>query len=495
MRVSEAKTILEAIASGAPLTDASIHAQLDALAANDLVHVVADRDDEVARLDALKERLRAAPTEADRRALRSEVLALSEALAMSRGGTRVPAGGGGTYRDGGASDRRVVLTQRGRAFLSDVEPRVERASDLEVSVFEDEMELFRRTIERRAIRAANLAAQLRTRFSWTWSGAWRSTAIGLATLREDESTILDVFGSLLDAVGARASPWSPERVVSAMECICLAAPRLADIDPATWTKAILDERDRLLQAECQGDPAASLGVSVVLAGLPRERWTESLARADSLRRSVSGLGLAPALVCVSTGLEDFASLATTLDRGADALKNQGHAPGVAADAVALALATHLPPDDALERILAHREHLARHVGDPPLASAALLAWLEAPVSETLDDLRLAAAVVQTFALGMDAGEISANAVKLVLLSALLAEGSEGDAEEKLALGARMRARLAGVGGGTVAIATPLLMGVTTSFVQPMLDAAAVWDASHRQTQGYVHAGGHYHHYG
>lgn len=495
MTVTEVAELLAGIANGDTLETGS-DTLVEAVLAAGLAREVPDQAAERARLTELQGTLRAATTEDARRALRSEILALSETLAMDgAGATIATASGASAYRGGpSGATRRIALTQRGRALLSDHAPRAERAAALSVEQFEAEMSALRATLGRRGRRAASIAASIAKISPQPNAGAWRSAAIGLSACREDESTIAATFRKVLDAIGPRLAPWTPEQGVSAAECLCLVATSLEDIDVSRWVPSLLDQRDRLLSGPSAGKPEYALDAAIVLAATPIAEREGALEAAIALVKTTAHLAapiaLPTALVCVATGNADDA-LVRHLSDHASALAGPEVDRAMAADALALGMAAGGDPRGVADRILAHRTQLARFSPRASITAGALLAWIDAPLSETLDDLRLAAAVVQTNRLGVDAGETAGNAVKLLLVSALLGTGDEGDDEEALALGARPHAHIARLGLGTIAASVPLLVGATAAFVQPLLDAAQVWDAYQRTSQGYVHHGHYY----
>jgi hypothetical protein len=498
MQVVEVADLLEKLEAGGEVEIGSselIGGVIDA----GLACVVPDREEERTRLSGLQAQLRAAPDEAARRALRGEILALSEALAMASSGVVVSGPeGGSAYRGGPAGNgtRRIAVTQRGRAFLSDVKPRAERVASLDVASFEREMEALRATLRDRARRAAAIATEIAKISIFPSSGAWRSAAIGLAASRGPEGRVAERFHRVVERIGRRLAPWTTEQGVSAAECICLVAPSIEDVDVAGDVAALLDLRDQLLAGPCANEPEHALDASVILAGNPYEKRSDLLADATRLVDRSTKLGaripLPTALLCVSTGATANEELISRLRALAPRLTGGDTDARAATDALALGLATGIDPDVVVDRIVAHRVQLARFAPHASTTAAALLAWIDAPLAETLDDLRLCAAAVQTHRLAIDPGETAGNAVKLLLVSALLGTGAEGDAEEKLALALRPHARIASLGVGTVSASVPLLVGVTSAFVQPLLDAAAIWDAHRRTTQGYVH---HHHYYG
>ena len=97
-------------------------------------------------------------------------------------------------------------------------------------------------------------------------------------------------------------------------------------------------------------------------------------------------------------------------------------------------------------------------------------------------------------LGIDNGEITGHAIKLLLLSAILAEGEDGDPEEKLALGLRLARNVSTVDTASIAALVPILAGAAAAYGTTMLDAAAIWDDYMRTQRGYSSSGYH-HHYG
>jgi hypothetical protein len=121
--------------------------------------------------------------------------------------------------------------------------------------------------------------------------------------------------------------------------------------------------------------------------------------------------------------------------------------------------------------------------------AAMLALLATETAETLDNLRLAAAAVQKHRLALGGMETMANGMKLMLQSAVLGAGAEGDPEERLGVGPRAVDRLPALGLATLAATVPLARVAVTAFHRPALSAAAYEYSYHPAHSSYVWGGG------
>src|SRR5262249_23128020 len=93
-------------------------------------------------------------------------------------------------------------------------------------------------------------------------------------------------------------------------------------------------------------------------------------------------------------------------------------------------------DAQLARIQALHRYLTRLAPTGMMVAAALLALLDGDEAGLLDDLRLASKAVSDQRLAPGGTEATSLAVKLLVGSALLARGSEGDPEESIALALR-----------------------------------------------------------
>jgi hypothetical protein len=493
MLVTDIAPILSTLARGGVL-DGSLAEPVDAVVSAGYAQYAPDRTNERARLTELQSKLRAATNEAARKPLRSEILELSERLASSEGGAVFSSvAGGSPYRGGiptADGGRRVVLTHRGRALLADLEPRLLRAEGLDAGAFEREMADLRAVLKSRADRAATIAGAL-SQLVASYGGAARSACVGLAVRREDVRAIAETFKAMITALVPHRGGWRDEQIVAAAEGACLASVRLSDIDPRVWAANLAAERAALL-APCNGNEEHALDATMVLAAVALPEREQRLERARELVREIAAmklpLSLPSALVCASTGAGDDVLLPARIARDARALGAAGVPLPDAAEAIALGLAAGIDGSLLVERILVYRSELLLYSPAAALTPAALLAWLDAPPPETFDNLRLAAACVQTARLATDPGETASNAVKLLLMSAFLGRGAEGDPEEQLRFKITAHERVVGLGVPAMAATAPVLAPAAVAFVRRLLSATEIWDEHRRQTSGYTHGG-------
>ncbi|MFO0686870.1 MAG: hypothetical protein U0234_32705 [Sandaracinus sp.] len=495
MKVSEVEPLLAAIHRGDEDVEASFP-MIEALLEGGLLREAPDRSEEATKLAELQARLRAATSEEARRALRSEVLALSEALASHGSGALVaiPSSDAAPYRgSSGGSGKRLVLTARGRAMLADLAQRLERGGAMEVDAFEHHMELLRTTLEARGRKARAIETLLAPQANDPSPATWRSAAIGLSVRSESPEQIARVMREMVTAGGARCAPWTPSQLVVAAEGLCLGARDLAALDPGLAIRMLIDRRDTLGRTGLP--PDETLRSSLVLAAMDPASSREALERAKHVAASDLSIPLGAALVCVATESLSSGSLAMRVSAGRGWLDNLTSDTKALTEALVLGLATGADPADVARRIRGHHQELTRFSPTATLPSAALLSWIDAPLDETLDDLRLAASIVRANRLGFETGETTGHAIKLLLLSAILAEGDEGDPEEKLALGLRLSRGVATLETGSIAAIVPILAGAASAYTKLMLDAATLWDDYVRTQRGTYASGGHYHHYG
>jgi hypothetical protein len=158
--------------------------------------------------------------------------------------------------------------------------------------------------------------------------------------------------------------------------------------------------------------------------------------------------------------------------------------------VLLALAGH-DPAAMVQRTRDLRAYLARFAPSGMLVQAALLALLPVDLAEALDLLRLASSELQGHRLGGGGAEALTLAVKLLMQTALLARGAEGDPEECAGFVRFDQLALANLGTAGLASQVPLSLAALTAFHRPALDAALYYQETHQPTHSpYVHSHSH-----
>jgi len=381
------------------------------------------------------------------RALRTSILELSERLAESEGAAEVRTSGtGGPYR-GAASTAgaRYQVTQKGRALLSDLAPRMLRVGTSTLDAFGSEMHALRVAIAWRADRAAEIARLLAPAAPQLGRES-RSIAIGLSAARGEPARIVSAFSSALRAMGR--SSFSVPQDASAAESLCL-----ADLEAAERASSAQDVGTAELRSRGEW-------ISLPLALL-------ATAGEDALPPHV-----APTILAAAQ------SLVTDLPAPQERI----------AVAVLLAFArgdlvSHL------ERWRVLRQYLARFAPDGMAIAAALLTWIALEPSETLDDLRLVAAEIQKRRLADGGAETMSLAIKLLVSIAMLAAGDEGDHEEKLALAPIATPRAPHVGLHGALAQLPLVTTALAAFHRPVLDAALEYERVYQSTHSaYVFSG-------
>lgn len=426
-------------------------------------------------------------------ALRSAILGLSEALAMADGAARVQvASAGGPYR--GSAARAPLgsfsLTQAGRALLSNLGPRAARAPDLLLTDFQAQLDALDRVLAMRASRATAMSAHLTPKLGATLPAhALRSATLGLASLPHAPDVLAEAFFVLFTGIrqAFARTPSTPEQDASAAESLLLhlGDPRIA-YDAAT-PSGLVAMRDDLALRFCPGRSEDALDATLLLAVAHPEAREMRLAQASAFARAMASrevpTPLSLALLATAAGPAD--RLVGPAAQAFDALRVGVADPVEALTAAVLAVTQGTHALDAqLARIAEIHGYLMRLAPTGTLVGAALLALLDGEPGGLLDDLRLASKQVQEQRLAPGGVEATTLGLKLLLHSALLARGSEGDPEESLALAVRALPEVAALrlgtqGLGTVSATLPLLTSSVVAFHRPMLDAAVLY-AEHQR---------------
>ncbi len=433
--------------------------------------------------------------------LRREILAISEALATSDGAARVRTGeGAGPYRGAITFEGAYVLTQSGRALLSNLGPRAARAPRLTLSDFDAQLAALDEILGARARRATDLVTRIAPKTAPALPlHALRSAMLGLASLPHPNGPLGDAFVVLYTAIRqTHASvPCTPAQDASIAEALLL---HYVDLRPAydpTLASALVAMRDDIARRYCAGRTEDALDATLLLAAVPasdrQPRIDRAAAFASAMARVSVPTPLSLALLATAGGpaLESV-ELVTRADR--HVLSRSADPLEALTTAVLATMQITHPLEAQLARIDALHAYLMR-TGPGMMVAAALLALLDGDPAGLLDDLRLAARQVTEQRLAPGGVEATALGVKLLLHSALLARGAEGDPEEKLALALRALPALAAFelgaqGLGTMSATLPLLATTVTAFHRPMLEAAVLYEQHSRPMHSdYVFGGG------
>jgi hypothetical protein len=507
MHATDAASLLERLARGGEVDLSSAEsAWIEQLIAAGLALEAPDTSAERARLTALKDELAGiarsrttAPADASlvarERALRTEVLDLSERVARGDGAARVSiASSAGPYRGSQTEQRNISLTQRGRALVSNLGPRASRASGLTLDQFETHMEALKKLFAWRSGRAMTIVDKIGGRAWPIEQSAIRTVAIGLSGRRESEELLAEAFVVLYGAIRSRQPSieglrFTAAQDASATECLLLTAadPQAVAYD-ARSGEWFVDLRMRLLGSYCQGRPDDALDAALLLAAIPTEqhegRIASCVALATELGRQSVPIPLSLAL------LLDANSPIADLVLSYRALAAETYEPLEALAAAVLVTRAGGAIDGQLERVRRTRDYLARFAPTGMTLAAAMLTLLESDTPALLDDLRLASAEVQRYQLATGGAEAMMHAIKLLVQSSLLAHGAEGDPEEGIALVARALPGAGALGLGAAAATLPMVVSAISTFHRPMLDAALVYETAYQPTHSdYVFGSG------
>lgn len=451
--------------------------------------LLAEARAELARIAAPPGR---APSDAEK-ALRARILELAERAARAHGAARVRIAGAGPYRAAAGSTASFVVTHRARALLSDLVPRLARVGAMPLAEFQRHMQLVRDVIALRARRASVLFAAIRPAGApGTSEGALRSAAVGLSARNEPEREVASTWAALVAALRSEdandrsgAAEWSADQEAAAAEGMILATSDLRSLGRPS-ARVAHEKRLELLRTYSNGSSEDALDATMLLAS------GADLARASAIAHDCLSLGvpltLSSALVAAAGPEDVSARIATVYGRLEQ--YHEGETPAertVASVLIALAI---LDPMSAVQRARELRAYLARFAPTGMLVPAALLSLLPVETTEALDLLRTASTELQKHKLGGGGAESLTLATKLLLQTAMLARGNEGDPEESAALVRFDALATSQLGLAGLVSQVPLTLTALTAFHRPVLDAALYYQAHHQPTHSpYVFGSG------
>ncbi len=510
MLAIEAGTLLTQLARGGEVDLApGEEVTLAALAAAGLVTPAPDTSEDERELAAARAQLASLPGSAagpaspllqpagapSEKALRARILELAERTSRAHGATLVRGMSGGPYRAAASGAAPYVLTYKARALLSDLAPRLGRVGRLTLEEFQQHMVILREVLSHRARRAHVLLSLLRARpLPGATEGALRSAAVGLAARNEPERELAACWALLAESLrsaderdGSGRIEWTPDQEAAAAEGMVLATRDLATLS----TQSALEvhrQRLELLNTHCTGNPEDALDATMILAGSRRE-IPEAATLATHARGFGTPLNLTAALVARASRSPNAAELVAQLHRKLGEHGEGEHEAERTTAAVILALAGQ-DVTAMVQRARDLRAYLARFAPSGMLVPAALLALLPTELAETLDLLRLASAELQKEKFGAGGGESLTLAVKLLIQTALLARGDEGDPEERAGFVRFDQLALAQLGAAGLASQVPLTLQALTAFHRPALDATLYYQQHHQPTHSpYVFSSG------
>ena len=487
MFATEAGSLLVRLSQGG---EVSLHASevltLDALEQQGYVERTADTSHAESQLARLRAELigpvARAASPAREGQLRTEILALSEAVVRARGVAHVVRSEGGAYR--GASTRvGYVVTFAGRTLLGDLGPRLARVATLEVTQFQQHMSALRGSFAFKAKRAAELHQAIQAASTrGVHASALRSVALGLSARREAVPTLAGAWRSTFEALQASRnaqSPivWNVDQEASAAEAIQLSRSTLLDasqVAPAFHALRVRAHRDF-----CAGNAEDALDAAVHLV---HQNPDHAIQEASAFAVELGTLGV-PMTLSVALALR----AAGQLQQGptfAHFYRNLAQANEGVDDrerhAAALALTlSRGAAESTLARALELRAYLSRFAATGMLTPACLLAVLPVEPAEALDLLRLASAELQKARFESGGPESLTLAVKFLLQMVILAAGQEGDAEEQLGLIRFDGLALEALGHAGLVSHIPLSLTTLTAFHRPALDAAIVYQRQYQ----------------
>jgi hypothetical protein len=506
MQAFEAGTLLTRLARGG---DVDLGPGEDVLLAElvreRLISAAPDLSAEVTELESLRRELAAlagagAPRSADaaqrEKALRARALELVEVVSRSEGAANVRGAGAGPYRAGGGHERYVV-TYQARALLSDLAPRLGRVGRMSLADFRAHMVALRDVLSHRARRAQTLYALLRANPTAATTnvsdGAVRSVAVGLSLRNEPERELTATWGLLVQALtqadaadGSGAYEWTPDQEAAAAEGVMLATPNLATLSQASARLVHTQRFDLLRRYTGAGFSEDALDATMILAGSPTAHVaiTEAAELATAAATLGTPLPLSAALVLRASRSVDRAGVVAQLRARLAALSEGADERERTYAAVLLALAGY-DPAALLDRARDLRAYLSRFSPNGMLVPAALLALLPVDVAECLDLLRMTSAELQKHQAGHEkhqaghekhrfgagGAELVTLSVKLLLATAMLATGAEGDREERAGFLRFEGLSAAQLGLAGLASQVPLSFTALAAFHRPALDAA------------------------
>lgn len=373
----------------------------------ELADLIAHRPERGENAEALREKI------SDRR---REILELAESAARLESSVSV-------------GRRRFALTYRGRTLLSNLLTRLARVEGMDVSTFERELEVLRRSLDARVAKAKGMFVRLKSELRDAPEADLRAVAMGLSAREEPsqdlETSFLVAFKALVEAGVGR------DRTPVLAECLVVARGPLDASEVAATVEELVQLRSKVSEMfgpAAQADPLTP--VSLLLSFDVGSRAT-LLADAATLRRQVfpetgtQPASMAAIFLAAAADLLRTPASVTRFGRMCGELVDRGCARAEAEMAAAILVTSKRDPANALRYFEVARDYLSRFSATGMVVPAAMLSVLQVTVEESLDDLRLAAASIAAQGLSTGGIENLSLAVKLLVQTAILVSASGG----------------------------------------------------------------------
>jgi hypothetical protein len=267
----------------------------------------------------------------------------------------------------------------------------------------------------------------------------------------------------------------------------LATRDLGSLRPES-AAVVHQQRLALLRRYTSGHSEDALDATMILAGVP-----DAIGEAEELARAAAAYGtplpLSAALVLRASRATDRAALAAQIRSRFSELGEGADERERTFAAVLLALVGQ-DPTVLVQRARDLRAYLARFSPNGMLVPAALLALLPIDLPETLDLLRMVSSELQRHRFGAGGAESLSLSIKLLLATALLARGDEGDPEERAGFLRFEQLEAAQLGLAGLVSQVPLSFAALTAFHRPALNATQEYQQAYQPTHSpYVFGGG------
>lgn len=432
---------------------------------------------ELAELDA-RTTPRTPREESLEQTLRARALELVERV--SQGGGAALVRDTSSYR-GAASAEPYVVTYQARSLMSDLAARLGRVGAMNLDEFRAHMDTLREVFALRARRAQAIAAQMFTGLASARLSivdrVVRSSAIGLAARNESEAVLASTWIRLINELttadardGTGAVEWPLEQNASTAEAMMLAVPSL---DLLTSDRAERLHKARLAHRRLVAGASThdALEASVLLMGMDSSESDRVLREAESVLDRANGLGaslsLPGAILIVRSAAGERLELLGLLEQRLAEL-GEGEDARQRADAATLLALDGRAIDELVPRVRDLRAYLGRFAPGGMLVPAGLLALMPCELPETLDLLRMVSTALQKERFMAGGAETLVLSTKLLLSTALLAAGAEGDPEERAGWLRfdQLASRRLGFAG--VALSMPISLVSMSVFQNPVL---------------------------
>lgn len=489
MRAFEAGSLLLRLARGGDVALGPHELELlRVLVYEGLLNAAPDVSAELAELMELRVLLAASPPPAQDKAiaLRARALELVEIVSGAQGAARVAEGAVGPYRAGGGA-RHYVLSFRARSLLSDLAPRLGRVGHMTLEELEAHLRAVREVFAHRAQRALELDGLLRgpaAELSVS-EGARRSAAVGLSVRNEPARMLVATWSMLVKALleldkndGTGRSEWTPDQESAAAEGVILATRDLRQLS-ARSAALVHEQRLALLGRYTQGNAEDALDATMILAAMG-DVLTEAAELARAAQSYGTPLPLSAALIARASPSPDAAGLVAQLRARLQRL-GEGADEHERTYAAALLTLGGADPAALVDRARDVRAYLGRFSATGTLVPAALLALLPVELPELLDLLRMVSAELQKQRIGAGGAESLSLSIKLLLATALLARGDEGDPEERVGLLRFDTLAASQLGVAGLVSQVPLSFSALTAFHRPTLDAVLFYQEAFQPT--------------